>query len=93
MDETMMSSAQWFEAKGHKVGLKEGREEGLKEGREEGELAGQRKTLLGLLGKKFPNQSGPQISLKLENINDLDRLSALTDRIFEDMGWEQYWAE
>ena len=72
---------------GLEKGREQGLEQGLEKGLEKGRIDGERRLLLRLGTKRFGPPS-PTVAAALENIDSLERLEELGERIFDAESWE-----
>ena len=68
--------------------LEEGRRKGLQEGLQEGR-AGEARTIILRLGRKRLGAVDETVEAKLNEIVDLERLEALTERIDQVSSWDE----
>jgi predicted transposase YdaD len=72
--------------------IEEGRRKGREEGREEGRAGEARKIIL-RLGRKRLGAVDETVEAKLNEIVDLERLEALTERIDQVSSWDELLAQ
>jgi predicted transposase YdaD len=77
---------------GRKEGQKEGRKEGQKEGRREGQIEEAQKLLI-RLGRLRLGRLAKATRIRIESIDDLERLEQLSERLLIASSWDELLAE